>query len=155
MPSEMDKRIHNVVYKHFEDLMDERIKKFKAFAHADLWFGPINGCDRCGADSNDECTCEHVYQGFENALDELKEWSSENIHKVWVDIQCEEIITSEPEASECEECKGIGTVNKVDDNPCEYCDGNGSIEPYWEDFYCYDTPDVKAIVFGKELAEYV
>ena len=96
MGNDTNKAMRSNINKHFRDMMDPRIEKLSAFAGLDLYFGPINGCDRCGADTNNTCKCEHKYVGFESALDEIKAWAEENVQEVWYDMDCDFIALSEP-----------------------------------------------------------
>ena len=148
--SSQDKVMRKAIYNHFcKDLKknNPRIEKFMAFAHMDLYYGPINGCDRCGADTNSECRCEHKYVGFESALDELQDWAQDNLKEAWYDADCDYVCDSKPPETEaCGECAGKG---------CEYCDNEGYFDIDNGAVYYFDLKNVKCMVFGKELAEYI
>lgn len=122
------KAMNEAVREHFLPLMPERIAVLGAKAVWDLYYGPIRGCDRCGADSNAECTCEIKWLGFATATAEVTEWCASVVGDVWYNGEWGEVRDSEP------------------------CDSDYEDSELW---YKLEARDVKGILFDKELAGYV
>ena len=124
MPSTSDK-IRKLVGDHVRKDMPDEIKRLAAYARADLHFGPEhNGLDP-----------DAPFPGFESATVTIGTWARDNMpRELWVDVDCEEVLTSEPEG---------------------YYDGDEWIAPDTEHIYRMDSRDIKRAVFGSALAEYV
>ena len=127
----------DAIYKHFRGKMSERIKGLIHAANDDLYFGPITECNACGA----------KYTGFSSAVDEIHSWCQDNIHEVWYDSDCGEILDKEPEMT--------ATCCSCDGNGCLECGNCGIMDVYNEFVHHFDVLHIKRIVFGKELAQYV
>lgn len=124
-------QIEKVVESHF--VLPDNIRWYANAANFDLYYGPRPNCD-------DD---EYPYINFSNATRVLSEWAEENLSEIWVDTNCDEIFTKEPE----------GEVDEFEDK-----EGNVRhewIEPCWEDIRHYSYLEVKKIVFGKELGCYI
>lgn len=123
------KKIRKLVSEHFQKDMPERIRRLANIATMDLYFGPYP--------PDYEFEGEFNWPGFENAVDEIKTWIEKNIPSdLWVDIDCECIMTKEPE----------GYFETNEDGTEEY------IEPFLEFTYHLDSfREVASYVFNREL----
>ncbi len=128
-------KIAKAVNKHFE--LTERTKRLISLASWDIYSGPLQGCDQCGADNNFDCTCVVKWPGFEKATDELSQWVSENVpHVLYFDADCDYISETLPEGEE-------------DPETGEY------VEPFLEETYEVSRKEILRAIFGRELAQYV
>ncbi|MCI0561030.1 MAG: hypothetical protein MN733_21295 [Nitrososphaera sp.] len=108
--------------------------------NADLYYGP--NYSKSG------------YSRWETWSPVLAEALDDLPRELWYDAMSGEVLEREPKVEEleyieCIECPANGT-----DAPCPVCNGTGfeRLEPFWEDFYCFDTHAIKSAVLGKELA---
>src|SRR5271168_2825652 len=127
-----EKAMHKAVMEHFKPLMPADVEKQGRLANWDLWSGPINFCEECGADHLEDCSCEVVYAGFTKACGIVSDWLDENVNTLYWLVDCENLSTEEPQG---EEIDG------------EYCEPEG--------YYVIDRKDVVNILFGKDLNGYV
>jgi hypothetical protein len=104
---------------------------YSNMANMDLYYGPV---------SSEEGE-KFPWRGFSNALPIIREeFKKLNVpNEIYWDSGCEELLRSLPEGEEVEN----------DDGKMEY------IEPYLEDIFSFDSKEIKQIILGKELAEYV
>jgi hypothetical protein len=149
----------DVVEKHFRDKLSPRIIAAISLLNSDLYYGPFYYDSKEVPDADDleairahECTCfdeNATALDFQSLAGEVaNELEAEIPWKVWVDMDCEEVLTREPEGYEEDcDCKG-------EDDDCEECKGTGKvwIEPYWENTFEFDFGDVKQALLGSELA---
>lgn len=109
------KEIKKIVRMNFE--VPERISRLAELAISDLYWGPVSPRDDWE---------EENYKGFGFACKEISEWVQELPCQLWIDVDCDCVMTCEPEGQEVEG---------------EY------IEPFWESIYYIDS--------RKELAGYL
>lgn len=108
-----------------------RIKRLIALANWNLYYGPsMLGQDD---DEDTEDGSKVKWPGFTEACREIAN-ATEDISDVWVDIQSENVQTSEPEAE---------------------VDGEEVFEVCWEDWAMVEARQVKAVFFGSELAQHI
>jgi hypothetical protein len=124
-----------LVAKHFREKMPADIQRLANLAYCDLYFGPLQGCDVCGADYTSDCSCDVRWPGFKAAVKRVGEWADAELSDVWLDAFCGQVLESEPQG-------------EIDVETQEY------IEPNFEYVYHYETRDVKRVIFG-EVAEYI
>ena len=108
--------------------MPEHVERLRNLANLDLYFGPLND-----SQLDDEWERQH-YKGFSEALGTIQEWIDANVTDLWVDVDCDCVMTSEPEG---------------------YEDEGEWVEPYLETTYHVDMRTVKKYLLGKELGGYV
>lgn len=115
-------------------LLSEEQEKIKRVATYDLYFGPIIRND---ADIDDLLATEGTeYHGFEWACDQLRATYEALPRELFVNIDCGYASESEPEGYENEET------------------GEWE-EPHLESTYSLKAKDIREIVFGKELSQYL
>lgn len=130
------KKINKLVSEHFEKDMPERIRRLASIATMDLYFGPYP--------PDHEFEGEFDWPGFCGAVDEIKPWIESNIPSdLWVDLDCECVMTKEPE--------GYFEMQESD-NP----EDNSLIEVYIEPFleciyHLHSFKEVTSCIFNKEL----
>jgi hypothetical protein len=119
--------------------LSERVHFLISCAKWDLSFGPANG--------NELDTDEFTYPGWKRALDEIAD-GLESIHidDIWINIQFEDVSTSEPE--------GCWLENPEYDPNDENSEPQEWVEPDWEDIYHIDAKTVRRAIVG-ELSEYL
>lgn len=125
-----------------------RIKRLIALAKWNLNYGPnMEGQDD---DEDTDDGSKVVWPGFEEACREIASGTEHVISDVWVDIQTENVQTSEPEPDSYE-----------DTNPDHDPDDPDSPETItvtnevdWSDWAMVESQHVKAVLLG-ELASYV
>jgi len=141
------KAARKAVAEHFADLMPKRVEKLARLCYWDLMFGPLQECEDCGANVW-ECSCAVKWPGFENASIEVSDWAREHVPgQMFYDADVDYLSTNEPESTyECGACAGDG---------CEDCDGHGRLPEYLEETYVLDRREVLALLFGKELVNYL
>lgn len=122
----------DAVRNYFREKMPERIKRLKNVATHDLWHGPM------AAGTIDEY---FEWPGWSSAIDELKTWCDATLCDVWVDIQCDGVMESEPQGR---------WVDRDDPDNEESWE-----EPCWEDIVHLDISDVKRLLFPNQLWEYI
>ena len=126
----MDKIEHkHPVVAHFWAKMDPSVTDAITAARSDLWHGPFS------ADDREAMGLPREYH-FEKAIEVISEWWSENASTVYYDRDVEDVLESEPEGYEDEETG-------------EY------VEPDLSNVVRYDGQDLRALLFGNELAKYV
>jgi hypothetical protein len=113
--------------------LPRKIRRLINQADFDLWYGPCQ---------------DKSWPGFITAT-KLIHAAIENIHcsDVWIDLQCEEIMTSEPQ--------GFWDENPDHDPNDADSEKQVWVEPCWDDVYHVETFEVKRAMFGKELAHYL
>ncbi len=120
----MNKQIKEAVRNHFE--VPEDIERLVNLATSDLLWGPI------GLDDDWE---RENYQGFQSACKRIKEYVDTLPSQLWVDIDCDCVMTREPQGEE------------VDG---EY------IEPYWESiYYVNGRNEIVEALFNHYVVGYV
>lgn len=106
-----------------------RINRLIALANWDLYHGPTMDGQDDDEDADDGSKV--VYPGFVNACREITAALDGIVQDVWVDIQTENVQTTEPQG---------------------YQDGEEWVEPDWEDYRLVDARQVKYALLGRELA---
>ena len=126
--------VDTIVAKFFRAKMTEEIQRLSTLAYDDLYSGPLQGCDVCGADHCCDCSCAVKWPGFSDAIDKVGAWASEMLpSEIWVDIDCEYISEYEPQGEEI--------------------DGEWQ-EPDLDSTYHVTLKEIKRAIFG-EVAEYI
>lgn len=120
-------RANDIVDKWVEDQVPADIRRLVSMARFDLYYGPLEVGFRDEGDPNEP------YPGFSEACDRISRCLEDIIEDVWVDMDCEDVSTSEPEG---------------------FYDGDEWIEPFLENVYHFDRGDVKRAYLG-ELASYL
>lgn len=121
-------KIKALVSAHVRADMPDEIKSLVRLALADLHFGPAHAYPAI-----DDAEIE-AFPGFESATLKISAWARDNMpSELWVDLDCEEVLTSAPQGEEV--------------------DGEW-VEPYTAETCQLERADIKRAVFG-ELAEYV
>src|ERR1700677_491023 len=101
MPRPIAKKISLAVNDYVKNTtpLTPRIARLASFARADLYFGPIQGCDDCGADYHRDCKCETKWPGFTAAVEEIEDWAQDNLpRKLFYDSSWDGVFDSEPES---------------------------------------------------------
>lgn len=115
-------------------LLTEEQEKIKRVATYDLYFGPIVSTD---ADIDDLLATEGTeYRGFEWACEQLRSTYEALPSELYVDDECDFVSEKEPEGY-------------LDEETGEW------IEPYLESTYLLTARDIREMVFGKELSQYL
>lgn len=127
-----NKSMTKAIEDHFKDQIPKDIEKLARLMYWDLVFGPLTGCDECGVDYLDDCTCEIKYPGFTSATNTVSEWISENVHTLYF-----------------EEWSGC-----VSSTLPTYEDEEGNVSE-GEDVYILEKRDIVRMLFSKEIVEYV
>ena len=109
-----------------------RIKRLIALATWNLYNGPSMEGQDDDEDSDDGSKVK--WPGFSEACREIADATSDIVQDVWVDIQSENVQTSEPEAE---------------------IDGEEVFEVCWEDWAMVEARQLKAVLFGSELAQHI
>ncbi|MCI0560310.1 MAG: hypothetical protein MN733_17630 [Nitrososphaera sp.] len=129
---------------HLTQTLTKRQRKAISVCNADLYFGPYyskSGRSR--------------WEIWAPVLDDIV---NDLPRELWYDEQFGEVLEREPEGMEidCMECMGDNVLPQ-EDEPCPTCRSTGVEwqEPFWADFYRFDTRAIKRAVFGTELASYV
>jgi hypothetical protein len=133
-----------------ENLTDETRELIMQAVH-DLWHGPlfeaVNVSEGLG------------YPGFTTACKRIREALDDMPRELFIDCDCEQWQTEEPEATKCETCNGQGMLDDNADgncSQCEDCKGAGSFGAYeFGEWYKVEYEDLVAAIVGKELAGYV
>ena len=120
-------RIDALVCEYFS--MPKEIVRLRNLCNFDLYFGPIDE-----AQLDDQWERDN-YKSFGEALEKIQAWIDENVREVWVDVDCDCVMTSEPEWHQEEDGEWI--------------------EPYLESTYQVSRSEVKEYLLGKELGGYV
>jgi len=123
------KMIDEAVSNYAQDIWDSlpsNIKPLINQANYDLYFGPVEEGFEMNQDGD-------TYPGFSKALDLISE-ALPNIHDIYVDGFCGEVLECEPEAY-------------FDDELQEW------IEP--EEYYLVESVDILKALLGKELYQYI
>lgn len=84
---QLQKEITNAVHEHYAPHVSKRIQRLGSLAFWDLYYGPLDGCDECGANRLSECSCDVKWPGFSQACDELKAWCDEHVTDMFYDGQ--------------------------------------------------------------------
>jgi len=120
----MHKKIEQIVQEHIE--VPEDIRRLASMATMDLLWGPI-GLD-------DDWEVEN-YQDFQSACKRISDWIDTLPGEMWVDVDCEFVMYSEPTSEEVD-----GEV----------------VEPCWESiYYVQGRSDVVEMVLNHYLCGYV
>jgi hypothetical protein len=132
-----------------------RIKNLIAMAKWCLHYGPnMEGQD---AEEDSEDGTKVVWPGWEASLKEIKDATEDLIQDVWVDIDCEEVMTTEPQGYS-EDSPDYDPEYDVEEDDPEYekvrAEEKVWVEPNWESISLVDARQVKHALLG-ELAEYV
>lgn len=119
----------------------DRVKRLGNLIYWDLHFGPITGCDECGADYTSECTCEIKWPGFVEACKEVREWAEE-LPTLFYTEDTDEVSLIEPNGGDlsCED-EDHEHLNDCYDEPM----------PYWE----VGRNEIIRYYFGSYVSEYV
>jgi hypothetical protein len=120
--SRMYDKARAAIRQHYIDLMDEKTKKLRQCALFDVNYGPMGAEYYCEAEGVED------WPGYVKAIDQLREWASENIQTTWFDVQAEFVQTDEPKGFEDEDGEWV--------------------EPAWEDYVKLDESDIRRAVFG-------
>lgn len=121
-------------------------------ANFDLYYGPIEANTDEVSDTDDWSG----YPGFTTACKRISEAVSVP-SVLYIDCETETYQTDEPETQEmCVGCEGNGTYTTEDHETfkCDSCDGRGSFDCAG-DWWKVETRDLKTIIFGKELVQYI
>ena len=114
----------------------------------DLYFGPLGTFDDDGVE----------WPGFQASCILIREALEYVPQEIYVD-DSGFYQFSAPKPERCSECQGEGVVScscgHSPPDDCEACDGRGQIEPCYEDWAVYERRTLKAMLVGKELADYV
>jgi 5-methylthioribose kinase len=124
-------RARESVRNHFAALMSDEVKKCVQAARLNLFYGPLGSAYLTENDLPD--------LSFSEAVEKVADWWREQDHEVWVDTQCDEVLTKCPEGY-------------TDDETGEF------VEVCWEDYIVFDGRELKRAVFGDlahELANYI
>lgn len=122
-----DKKLSALISNHYE--MPERVARLARMANLDLYFGPL------GDEQMDDQWERDNYKGFSEALEEVSAWVEANVKDLWVDIGCECVMDSEPEA---------------------YQDDDGEwVKPYLEETWHVTAKESLKYLFGRELSQYL
>lgn len=85
----MDDKAKEILAKHVNELMDERLRKLKNMATYDLWYGPVSAEDAAGEGVAD-------WPGYVAAVRLLEEFWEKQGGEKWVDVDAEFVSDSEP-----------------------------------------------------------
>lgn len=121
-PNMRVRKLRAIVQEHFDALMPKKLQDLARIATADLYGGPFSSTDvreQLGVSG----------YSYQKALKLLNDWWNENGGQVYVDLQSEEVLTSEPEGFEDPETGEIG-------------------EPFWDNYSTVSEREAKQIVFG-------
>lgn len=119
-----NKQIQTAVRAHFK--IPEDIQRLANLATSDLLWGPI------GLDDEWE---EENYKGFQSACARIREYVDTLPRELWVDTDCDCVMTSEPQGEEV--------------------DGEW-LEPYWDSiYYVNGRNEVVELLLNHYLAGYV
>jgi hypothetical protein len=136
------KKLNKIINTYFSDKMPENVKRLGNLIYWDLMFGPLQGCDVCGADTCDDCLCATPWPGFTTATKLVSDWLDDQPSELWIDLNFDGVMESEPQpeylSSDCEE-RG--------------CDPY--LEPDYENVYYVDRKEIVAALFGKEVVGYI
>lgn len=138
--------------------IDAQVRKLINLADFDLHYGPVS------VHSYEPENEWSEYPGFISACDKIKEALHDLPSRLYIDAECEDWQTSEPEPTACETCHGRGEVEHymTDDNEighdvpikCNDCLGTGAWEVFG-DYWQLERLDLVKKIVGKELSEYV
>lgn len=133
--------------------MDEPTRKLVSQANYDLWYGPVgNGAVGDPAEGDHDWD---EYPGFTSACEKITDALETLPRTLFIDTACHLWQETEPQSEECDACDGLGNTIEDESEPCEVCNGQHWIEPFWEDWLKLDRKDLKQLIVGKELAQYV
>lgn len=152
----IDKTVDRALSKWIEEQkgnLHKRIQRLISLASWNLYYGPnMEGQD----DEEDTDDGEKVvWPGFSVACHEISAAIEELPREVWVDIQSEYVGTEEPQADSYEDDNpdfDPDSPEDEDDNPKTITVVN---EPCWEDYRKVEWSQIKAALFGGELAKYI
>ena len=139
--------------------IDAATNKLINQAFWDLHFGPM-GADATGDPDSDWAD----WPGFETACIRIQAALEDLPSVMYFDTDCDEgWQLTEPEPERCEDCDGQGEVEFTDledeeivtyKKKCEPCSGRGQFDPSG-DWWKFERHELKNIIVGKALAEYV
>jgi hypothetical protein len=141
-----------------QDHFDAETNKAVQLATYDLYYG--HSLSDAAEPPADEYGNENEWSGysFERACDTIKSALEEVPSVLYVDIQCDDWTTSEPEPLKCERCDGEGEVVDEDEEllvyDCDDCGGLGYFDDSG-DWYQVNHKELVAAIVGKELANYL
>ena len=134
--------------------IDAATNKLINQAFFDLHFGPVG--DGAYGDPAEGDSDWAGYPGFSKACDLIQAALEDLPSVMYFDTDCDDWTSTEPRPERCEDCEGEGFTNGPSDETikCEPCDGRGCFEPSG-DWYKFERHELKNIIVGKALAEYV
>jgi hypothetical protein len=95
---------------------------------------------------------EDDYPGFSAALKKINPILDTIPRTLYIDVESGFVSETEPKAEPCSNCDGTGT--DIDDENCCECNGIGYFDPAG-DWNEVNIKEIKQVIFGKELAEYL
>jgi hypothetical protein len=145
-PSALDKVLADWAREWSAENIDAATQKLINLATYDLYFGPVG--DGAAGDPADGDSDWDGWPGFSKACDAIEKVLRDLPRELYVDVDCGYWQEEEPRSEKCDACQENGET-------CEVCGGSGWIDPIWENWMKLDRTELKKLIVGKELAEYV
>lgn len=137
------------------EYIDAATEKLINLTTYDLYFGPLMA-DDCEAPPIDEFGNENEWSGynFVSACSKIRQALSNLPSQLFVDVDAEFWTENEPQIETCNSPRcSFGKDDK--EEVCDFCDGKGYIEPFWENWTKLEHKQLKQLIVSKELADYV